>query len=141
MRICIDSCVLICGLQERASDCGRLLELISPDVNVIIPRLIAQEVSRNLTSTAQRQAFYRLFYQRAFAVIVDLPIPRELVNKYVNLGLREKADAFIGAFAELAQVHYLISINRHFLKELAPSSFEVIDPRTFMKQWRQHPEL
>ncbi len=45
-------------------------------------------------------------------------MPTALVTKYVTLGLPQKADAVIGAFAEWQGVKYLISDNRHFLVEL-----------------------
>lgn len=135
MRICIDSCVFIFGLQDECSPSVRLLNAISPELPVIIPRLVAHEVSRHLRTDEQRRAFYRLFYGRDFAVIVDMPVPPELVAKYVLCGLRAKADAFIGAFAEWTQVDYLISCNRHFLRELQPPMFSVIDPVAFLERW------
>jgi hypothetical protein len=48
MRICIDSCVFIHGIQQTDSAAGRLLELIGPELTLVIPRLVAQEVTRNL---------------------------------------------------------------------------------------------
>jgi hypothetical protein len=69
----------------------------------MVPRLIAQEVTRNLGTPEQVRRFYRLFQARAFAFIVDDPVPRVLVSKYLGLNLPEKADAFIGAFAEWMQ--------------------------------------
>lgn len=136
MRICIDSCVFIHGLQESDLHCANLLDVINPELELIIPRLIAREVSRNLNTDEQRRAFYRLFHERTFAVIQDISIPRELVEKYVGSGLPEKADAYIGAFTELIQADYLISVNRHFLKELHTKNFEVITPALFIKRWQ-----
>jgi hypothetical protein len=60
---------------------------------------VGQEVTRNLATAEQVRGFYRLFHDRDFAFIVDEPVPPHLVNRYVQLGLPEKADAFIGAFA------------------------------------------
>jgi predicted nucleic acid-binding protein len=118
MRICIDSSVFIPSLQETDPAAVRLLDLASPEFTLLIPRLVAQEVTRNLDVPDQVRRFYRLFQGHEFAFIVDEPVPRELVNKYTELGLPEKADAFIGAFAEWMKVRYLISDNRHFLREL-----------------------
>ncbi len=101
----------------------------------MIPRLVAQEVSRNLINAQQVRAFYRLFHQRDFAFIVDEPIPTALVDKYVGLGLRKKGDAFIGAFAEWMRVRYRISLNRHFLRELRTNAFEVLDAAEFVTRW------
>jgi hypothetical protein len=55
-----------------------------------------------------------------------------LVDKYVTLGLPEKADAFIGAFAEWMAVNYLISDNRHFLRELQTDAFTILPPAEFI---------
>ena len=132
MRICIDSCVFINGLTGADPVAMRLLDLVGPDLVVVIPRLIAQEVTRNLQTAKQVQRFYRLFYQRTFAFIVDELTPTALVNEYAGKGLPGKADAFVGAFAEWMQVRYLISNNRHFLRELRTTAFQVLEPAAFI---------
>ncbi len=137
MRICIDSCVFISGLQEIDRPAVQLLSLVSPRFVLIIPRLIGQEVTRNLQSPEQIRLFYRLFQERSFAFIVDEPVPRALVDRYVQLGLPEKADAFIGAFAEWMKVRYLISDNRHFLRDLHTDAFQIFDAATFVARWQQ----
>jgi predicted nucleic acid-binding protein len=131
MRICIDSGVFIRGLADTSSSSAKVLDSIGINVRVTIPRLIAQEVSRNLKSEAQIRSFYRLSHERDFALIVDEPVPRYLVEKYIERGLREKGDAFIGAFAEWQNADYLILINRHFLRDLRPEGFLVIHPDAF----------
>jgi hypothetical protein len=135
MRICIDSCVFIHGLQESDLAAVRLLDLFGPELVLVIPRLVAQEVTRNLRTLEQVRRFYRLFHERDFAFIVDEPVPRALVEKYVGLNLPEKADAFIGAFAEWMQVRYLISDNRHFLRDLRTDAFDVLDAAEFVSRW------
>lgn len=132
MRICIDSCVFINGLTGADPVAFRLLEQTGPDLVLVIPCLVAQEVTRNLQTEGQVHRFYRLFHQRTFAFIVDELTPGALVNMYAGKGLPEKADAFIGAFAEWMQVRYLISDNRHFLRDLQTSVFRVLDPAAFM---------
>ncbi len=135
MRICIDSCVIIHGLQETDSAAVRLLDLLGPDLVVVVPRLVAQEVMRNLRTREQVRLFYRLFRGRDFAFIVDEPVPRALVEKYVALGLPGKADAFVGAFAEWMQVRYLLSDNRHFLRDLRTDAYDVLDAAEFASRW------
>ena len=127
MRICIDSSVFIPGLQERDPASTHLLELVGPELILIVPRLIAQEVTRNLKTPEQVRRFYHLFQAYDFAFIVDEPVPRNLVDKYTELGLPEKADAFIGAFAEWMSVRYVVSDNRHFLRDLQTEPFDVLD--------------
>jgi predicted nucleic acid-binding protein len=138
MRICIDSSTLIFGLQRDNPFAAQLLDLIGPEFVLVIPRLVGQEVTRNLTTPLQVRRFYRLFQARAFAFLVDEPVPQELVDKYIQLGLREKADAFIGAFAEWMQARYLISENRHFLREFKAGAFEVLSAEEFIARWEQH---
>ena len=135
MRICIDSCTLIHGLQESDPTSARLLDLIGEELMVVVPRLVAQEVTRNLTSREQVRHFYHLFHNHEFAFIVDDPVPEVLVIKYANLGLPAKADAFIGAFAEWMGARYLISDNRHFLRTLKTDAFDVVDAATFLARW------
>ncbi len=113
-----------------------LLDLVGSDFILIIPRLIAQEVTRNLETPEQVRHFYRLFHRRDFAYIIEEPVPSSLVKHYIDRGLRAKADAFIGAFAEWMQVHYLISDNRHFLRDLNTTTFSVTNAQTFVNRWK-----
>jgi hypothetical protein len=135
MRICIDSCVFIHGLAHRDPAAVRLLDLVGPDLVLIVPRLVAQEVTRNLQNPEQIRRFYRLFRQGASAFIVDEPTPRRLVDEYTRKGLPEKADAFIGAFADWMQARYLISDNRHFVRELETTAYKVMAAAEFLALW------
>lgn len=132
MLISIDSCVFIRGIRDESSDAFALLNKVGLSLNLVIPRLIAQEVSRNLANVEQVKLFYRQFSQQNFAFIVEEPVPRSLVEKYTQLGLPAKADAFIGGFAEWLQVDYLISDNRHFLRELNTKAYAVLTPSDFL---------
>lgn len=137
MRICIDSSVIIPGLEASSPEAINLLDAIGPDLILIIPRLIAQEVTRNLKTPEQIRCFYRLFEAYDFAFIVDEPTPRALVENYAALGLPAKADAFIGAFAEWMEVQYLISDNRHFLRDLKTEAFRVLNAAEFSTRWKE----
>jgi predicted nucleic acid-binding protein len=131
MRICIDSNQFIFGLSGSDVASETLLKLL-PRLDVVIPRLVLKEVTRNLNQ-AQVKALYALLHQAPYVAIVENPVPAQLVKKYVVLGLREKADAVIGAFAEWQGAKYLISDNRHFLEELQSSAFEVVHPGEFLQ--------
>ncbi len=132
MRICIDSCVFIRGLREPVSDAAQLIALISPSLQVYVPRLVIQEVARNLVA-ADIARFYRVLYESESAHMVDNPIPNQLVRHYIALGLKAKGDAYIGAFAEWMQVDYLISDNRHFLQELRTDAYRLLTPGDFLE--------
>lgn len=131
MRICIDSNQFIFGLSGSDVASETLLKLL-PRLEVVIPRLVLKEVTRNLNQM-QVKAFYALLHQAPHVTIVEDPVPVELVQKYVALGLREKADAVIGAFAEWQGAKYIISDNRHFLDELQSNAFEVVSPEEFLQ--------
>jgi predicted nucleic acid-binding protein len=131
MRICIDSNQFIFGLSGADVASETLLKLL-PRLEVVIPRLVLKEVTRNLNQ-AQVKALYALLHQAPHVAIVEDPVPAELVRKYVALGLPEKADAVIGAFAEWQGAKYIISDNRHFLDELKSDAFEVVSPGEFLQ--------
>jgi PIN domain len=135
MRICIYSSAILFSLRGTDIAATRLLELIGSNLKLVVPRLIAQEVTRNLSTPEQAKQFYRLFQNHEFAQIIDEPVPSLYVQKYINLGLPAKADAFIGACAEWMNVDYLISENRHFLRELEASAFQVMDTDVFVAFW------
>ncbi len=133
MRICIDSNQFIFGLSGSDAASETVLKLL-PRLEVVIPRLVLKEVTRNLNQE-QVKALYVLLRQAPHVAIIDEPVPAELVQKYVALGLHEKADAIIGAFAEWQGAKYIISDNRHFLDELKSSAFEVVSPEDFLHHY------
>lgn len=135
MLICIDSCVFIRGINQEQSDAHHLLKLIGPKLHVVIHRIVAREVARNLGGREKARVFYSIFHQSAVAYIVDGPIPEPLVDQYITRGLPEKGDAIIGAFAEWMQVAYLISDNRHFLQRLQTTAYQVATPKRFLQDW------
>jgi len=133
MRICIDSNQFIFGI-EGSDPASEELMMLLPHLEVVIPRLVMKEVTRNL-SDAQTKALYTLLNKAPRVTIIDEPVPIDLVTKYVALGLPVKADAVIGAFAEWQGVKYLISDNRHFLEELSTEAFEVLRPDEFLQRY------
>jgi len=136
MRICIDSNQFIFGLSGVDAASETVLKLL-PRLEAVIPRLILKEVTRNLNQV-QVKALYALLNQAPHVIVVEDPVPANLVDKYVALGLSEKADAIIGAFAEWQEVKYIISDNRHFLDELHGNAFEVVTPEEFLHRYYWH---
>lgn len=133
MRICIDSNQFIFGISGTDAASERLL-LLLPRLEVVIPHIVVTEVTRNL-SAPEVKALHTLLQRASNVTIIYESTPRSLVNKYIELGLREKGDAFIGAFAEWQQATYLISDNRHFLVELRTKAFEVVTPEVFLQRY------
>lgn len=139
MRICIDSNQFIFGISGVDADAERLMMLL-PQLHVVLPRLVIKEVTRNL-STTNMKALYALLSRAQHVVIVNEPVPTTFVVRYLQLGLREKGDAFIGAFAEWQQVDCLISDNRHFLSELGNTTFAVLTPGLFLQRYSAESSL
>lgn len=133
MRICIDSNQFIFGISGTDPVSETLMTLL-PHLEVVIPRLIIKEVVRNLNDI-QAKVFYALLNTASNLKIIEEPVPVKLIQKYIGLGLREKADAFIGAFVEWQDVKTLISDNRHFLYELTNATFEVLTPDNFINRY------
>ena len=130
MRICIDSNQFIFGI-SGTDPASETLLLLLPNLEVVLPRLVIKEVTRNLND-AQAKAFHALLSKAPRVKVIDQPVSAVLVAKYVDLGLPEKADALIGAFVEWQGARVLISDNRHFLSDLAGAAFEVLRPDEFI---------
>ncbi len=134
MHICIDSSVFIRGIKTRDATIAAIFSLTGVELMLSTPRLVANEVTRNLISPQETRLFYQLF-NHPKSIITGEPVPMALVEKYIRLGLPAKADAFIGAFAEWKGVAYLLSDNRHFLRQLRSPAFSVLSPDEFMLRW------
>ncbi|MCK5328876.1 MAG: hypothetical protein KAR36_09745 [Candidatus Latescibacteria bacterium] len=132
MRICIDSNQFIFGI-SGTDPASETLLLLLPNLEVVLPRLVVKEVTRNLND-AQAKAFHSLLSKAPRVKVIDELVPPDLVAKYVDLGLPEKADALIGAFVEWQGAGVLISDNRHFLSDLAGAAFEVLRPDEFIRR-------
>ncbi|MFN8486925.1 MAG: PIN domain-containing protein [Caldilineaceae bacterium] len=138
MHICIDSSVFIRGIQTRDATIAHVFRLIGVKFALSVPRLVVNEVTRNLIAPHETRIFYKLFQHTDASIIIEEPVPAHFVEKYIRLGLPAKADAFIGAFAEWQAVKYLLSDNRHFLRRLQTSAFTVLTPDEFIVRWQQN---
>lgn len=135
MRICIDSNVFIFGVARVDAHAETLMRLL-PQFDIAVPRLVILEVTRNLDKIGLTKRFFAAIRRADQFCIVDESVPTELVTKYVSLGLPAKADAIIGAFAEWTEARYLISDNRHFLRDLSTIAYEVLSAEEFLNRWR-----
>ena len=135
MRICIDSNQFIFGI-AGTDPASETLLLLLPNLDVVLPRLVVREVTRNLND-AQSRAFHALLSGAPGVQVVDEPVPADLVAKYVDLRLPQKADALIGAFVEWQGAKYLVTDNRHFLSDLVGAAFEVLCPGEFIRRYSQ----
>jgi hypothetical protein len=81
MRICLDSNQFIFGISGADPNSETLL-LLLPHLDVVIPRLVMKEVTRNLRH-AQVRSLYALLNRAPRVKIIDEPVPVELINKYI----------------------------------------------------------
>jgi hypothetical protein len=76
MRICIDSNQFIFGIAGTDAAAERLL-LLLPRLEVVLPRLVLNEVTGNL-SEPEVKTLYRLLSQAPGVIIIDEPVPAPL---------------------------------------------------------------
>ena len=128
MLVILDANEYLFGLgarRERA--CEQLLGVIvrrTDRIAVRIPRLIVNEVRRNLTPEAFKE-FIALLTLLGTFIDEDSVVSFESGIRYEAEGLKP-ADAFIAAYTEWVGAEWLISENRHFLSRQADLPFRVL---------------
>lgn len=134
MRLVLDANEYIFSLgSQREAPCERLVNWVAhpkPTVSIRIPRLIVNEVRRNLTPEAFRE--FLKVVDLLTTVDEDSVVPFELGSKYEWQGLKP-ADAFIAAYTEWVGADVLISENRHFLTRHAVLPFRVMTAHAFLQ--------
>ena len=83
MRIVIDSNVFILGIAEIEEASALLLKNVL-DLKVVVPRLIIQEVARNLKEIRYDlpKKFFNLIHSSRAFEIDERKIPQRLIRKY-----------------------------------------------------------
>jgi len=140
MRIILDTNEYIFGLDRetgeeapaRVLDAIRILIEESEEFRLLVPEIIRKEVQRNIPEDLEGD-FYRLMYSsEKIEHHSMLNIPVKLFEKYRNeKGLKE-GDALIAAFAEFAEVDYLVSENRHIYRDLDIREFIPVNAEEFL---------
>ena len=128
----LDANEYIFGLSELKDTSVKLLDVLPfvEGVKVVVPNTVLDEAMRNLRyiHSILVTKFNDLIYgYEKFSVVSDERLPQSLVEEYQRLGLPSEADARIGAFAEWVKADFLVSENRHFLKKLKTTAYQVID--------------
>ncbi len=91
--------------------------------SIRLPRLITEEVRRNLSPESNRN--FMTFVTGLAEIDEDFVVPFDLGAKYEAFGFKE-ADAFISAYAEWVGANALVTENRHFLKRTDNLPFLVV---------------
>ena len=134
MLLVLDSNIYIFALgAAREPLCEKVLEKIVRSANRLtlrIPRLIVEEISKNLTPEAFRE--FILFINDLTRIDEDNLIPFALGAKYEAMGLKS-ADAFIAAYVEWTGADALVTENRHFLTRRRDLPFKIINAENCLK--------
>jgi hypothetical protein len=124
--VALDTNVFIFALRKEPDypACETLLFDKLPALQIYMPLQIFLELQRNLTASEMRRVVRAL--TMAQAVTWDYAPPQmDRIRQWEQRGAK-KGDAVITAHLEGAAVHYLVSENRDFLKELPTLPFTVL---------------
>ena len=128
----LDSNEYIFGLSGTKLSCQQLIDSLDK-LNIFIPLMVLREVERNLRQLYRLDnAFFSLINLHPNLSVVWTPPPELLIKRYQARGFPPE-DAAIAATAQEVGVTYLISENRHFLRQVGQLSFEVIAAETALK--------
>ncbi|PIV70212.1 MAG: hypothetical protein COS08_01445 [Euryarchaeota archaeon CG01_land_8_20_14_3_00_38_12] len=134
MRIVLDSNEFIFAFMEKKTVCMKILENIDL-FEVFMPLLILDEIVERLRILVNKNFASKIRHTVLSSSIHILDIstlPKNLIEKYERKGLRT-SDAAIAAFTEYIQADYLLSENRHFLKNLKTTKFRVKNAEQFLE--------
>ena len=131
--VVLDSNELIFGLTGNEQYPKLLIDnlgKLNPKYDFRISRQILKDVLDNIPENCQEKFFRLVNYG-----IVNYDsqyVDKYLLSKYKNLKFK-KGDIVIAAYTELINANYLISENRHFLKELKTRKFKIANAEQFLK--------
>ena len=103
---------------------------LSQDFEFCVSRQITKEILDNIPKNCQGRLFNLI--NSGIIKYDDKLIDKKLLVKYKTYGLK-KGDVVIAAFADKENADFLISENRHFLKELKNAKFKILDAEQFIK--------
>lgn len=125
-RVAIDTNEFIFALRQSPEHPFSKVLIFSQlsKLNLYIPFQVLAELQRNLTAEEMRGVFWLL--RQSATIQWDYTLPnRNVVAKWKAKGAK-KGDAVITASLDVAGVPYLISENRHFLREIPDLPFTVL---------------
>ena len=128
MIIVLDSNEYILFLNNLLPDLNKILE--NSNFKVYLHELIIKEVMRNIGED-QKKDFYKLLFKNNF-IIHEEELPFYLFENYKKFGLK-KGDILIASFCEWITADYLITQNRHFLREVKVNNFKILNLKEFLE--------
>lgn len=136
MIIILDSNEYIIFLNKESALLNQLLA--NENITIYSNDTIIKEVLRNVEETVKGE-FYKMLFKNN-VVIKNEKLAFSLIEKYRNLGLK-KGDIIIAAFCESVNASFLVSENRHFLKDTKFDKFKVVKLREFLTALGKHSEV
>ncbi len=134
MQLVLDSneYIFVFGIYSKPASTNLLDALIDhhSKYSIRIPRIIVDEVSRNLTYEEQRE--FIEFINELTTIDEDFFVPFELGAKYESQGLKS-GDAFIAAYVEWTGAEILVTENRHFLGRHTSLPFKILNAEKCLK--------
>ncbi|MDP7115619.1 MAG: hypothetical protein QF915_01050 [Candidatus Woesearchaeota archaeon] len=125
----LDSNEFIFYLLENDKQIDRIIH--NEDFCIYVNEQIVKEVLRNIPRQL-RSKFYHLLMKSNIFLDTEL-CSKEVFAKYKNLGFK-KGDILIAGFCEMVEAKFLISENRHFLKQRV-EPFTIVDKDEFCKKF------
>jgi hypothetical protein len=102
---------------------------LDKNLSIWINDHIIREVLRNIKEL-QKKEFYNIIFKYNIN-FYGLKLPIHLLDKYKNLGFK-KGDIVVAAFCKSVPAEYLISENRHFLRNVKIYAFKVVTLKEFV---------
>ncbi len=99
-------------------------------VTIHANELIVKEVLRNVAEEVKKDFYAMLMKDQV--VLHNEKTRKALLDKYKKKGLK-KGDIAAAAFCESIDADYLVSENRHFLKENRFDEFKILNLEEFLK--------
>ncbi len=139
IRAVLDSNQFIFGLRDKEEFCVDVLKLVGIKFSALISDLIIEEVFSRLKELEGKDFASLLIHiikNLKIEIIADNLIPPQIIEKYRRRGAKE-SDALIAAFTEWVGADYLVTENRHFLREVRIDAFRTINAEDFIKVIRE----
>ena len=133
-KVVLDSNQFIFALRDEEEFCAKIIKLSGIRFETVISETIINEVFSRLKELENKDFASFIIHaikNLKIKIYDDTLIPSTMIKKYLERGAK-KGDASIAAFTEWIQADYLVTENRHFLRELEIDAFETINAEDFM---------
>ncbi len=130
MIIFIDSNEFINFINKKSLALENLL--INQNIMIYLNYLIVREILRNIRNNDKKE-LYAILSKYNIVIFDEKTLPLYLIEKYENLGLK-KGDVIIAASCEFIKADYLVTENRHFLKNVTFDNFQVLNLNDFLNK-------